>query len=197
MYLLWYLILQAWRWPHGIETCSFDNCCIILTFHHCVVYDRQYIINCYTGTTGWKTLNLFSKYSSLCSSNLRCLNQELRPGMASPRCQHCTLSSPTRFEHESSPKKVKHINPCSDYGLFQSLAWGKPQSISFQTVTYSLRLKIDYSQLHITSPKHSLRVTLPAARFMYRTPSSLWILPSLRCRLFFCWSWVSKDSAVV
>jgi len=95
------------------------------------------------------------------------------------------------------PKKIKHINPCSDYGLFRSLAWGKPQSISFQTVTHSPRLKLDYSQLHISSPKHSLRMTLPAARFMYRTPSSLWILPSRRRRLFFCWSWVSNDSAVV
>lgn len=135
--------------------------------------------------------------SSLCSSNLGCLTQGLKPRMASHRCQHCTLSSPTFFELKSSPKKVKHKNPCSGYGLFQSLAWRKPQSISFQTATYSPQIQLDYSQLHIRSPKHSLGMTLPAARFMYKTPSSLWILPSLRCRLFFCWSWVSKDSAVV
>ena len=74
---------------------------------------------------------LQSKYSSLCSSNLGCLTQDLKPGMASHRCQHYTSSSPTCFELESSPTKVKHINPFSGHGLFQSLAWGKPQSISF------------------------------------------------------------------
>jgi len=41
-----------------VYECSFGNCCIILTLHHCVVYDEQYIINCYIGTTGSKTLNL-------------------------------------------------------------------------------------------------------------------------------------------